>query len=30
MLFERAFKKNPREFWHWVNVGGSYLGVKPQ
>jgi len=30
MLFEQAFKKNPREFWHWVNAGGSYLGVKPQ
>jgi len=29
-LFTRAFKKNPREFWHWVNAGGSYLGVKPQ
>lgn len=30
MLFEQAFKKKPREFWHWVNAGGSYLGVKPQ
>jgi tetratricopeptide (TPR) repeat protein len=29
-LFARAMKKNPREFWHWVNAGGSYLGVKPQ
>ena len=29
-LFDQAFKKSPREFWHWVNAGGSYLGVKPQ
>jgi tetratricopeptide (TPR) repeat protein len=29
-LFDRAMKKNPREFWHWVNAGGSYLGVRPQ
>jgi tetratricopeptide (TPR) repeat protein len=29
-LFNRALKKNPGEFWHWVNVGGSYLGVRPQ
>ena len=29
-LFEQAFKKKPREFWHWVNAGGSYLGVRPQ
>ena len=29
-LFARAMKKNPREFWHWVNAGGSYLGVRPQ
>jgi tetratricopeptide (TPR) repeat protein len=29
-LFEQAFKKGPNEFWHWVNAGGSYLGVKPQ
>jgi predicted Zn-dependent protease len=28
--FERAFQLNPREFWHWVNAGGSYLGVRPQ
>ena len=28
-LFERAMKKNPREFWHWVSAGGSYLGVRP-
>jgi tetratricopeptide (TPR) repeat protein len=29
-LFLQAMKKKPREFWHWVNAGGSYLGVKPQ
>ena len=29
-LFEKAMKKKPREFWHFVNAGGSYLGVKPQ
>jgi tetratricopeptide (TPR) repeat protein len=29
-LFARAMKPNPREFWHWVNAGGSYLGVRPQ
>jgi tetratricopeptide (TPR) repeat protein len=29
-LFEKALKKSPREFWHWVGAGGSYLGVKPQ
>lgn len=29
-LFLRAMKKKPREFWHWVNAGGSYLGVRPQ
>jgi len=29
-LIEKAMKKKPREFWHWVNAGGSYLGVKPQ
>jgi tetratricopeptide (TPR) repeat protein len=29
-LFERAMKQNPREFWHWVGAGGSYLGVRPQ
>jgi tetratricopeptide (TPR) repeat protein len=28
-LFEQAFKRKPRDFWHWVNAGGSYLGVKP-
>jgi Tfp pilus assembly protein PilF len=30
MLFDQAFKKKPREFWHWVGAGGSYLGVPPQ
>jgi cytochrome c-type biogenesis protein CcmH/NrfG len=30
MLFEKALTKKPREFWHWVNAGGSYLGVRPQ
>jgi tetratricopeptide (TPR) repeat protein len=29
-LFKVALQKKPKEFWHWVNVGGSYLGVKPQ
>jgi tetratricopeptide (TPR) repeat protein len=29
-LFAKSMKKKPREFWHWVNAGGSYLGVKPQ
>ena len=29
-LFAKAFKRNSREFWHWVNAGGSYLGVQPQ
>ena len=29
-MFARAFKENPREFWHWVNAGGSYLGVPPR
>jgi tetratricopeptide (TPR) repeat protein len=29
-LFEKAFRKRPREFWHWVGAGGSYLGVRPQ
>jgi tetratricopeptide (TPR) repeat protein len=29
-FFERAFQRSPREFWHWVNAGGSYLGVRPQ
>jgi len=29
-LFEKAMKKHPREFWHWVTAGASYLGVRPQ
>ena len=29
-FFEKAMKKNPREFWRWVNAGASYLGVRPQ
>ena len=29
-LFRTSMQKKPREFWHWVNAGGSYLGVKPQ
>jgi tetratricopeptide (TPR) repeat protein len=29
-FFERGFQRNPRHFWHWVNAGGSYLGVRPQ
>jgi tetratricopeptide (TPR) repeat protein len=29
-LFEKALRKKPREFWHWVGAGGSYLGVRPQ
>jgi tetratricopeptide (TPR) repeat protein len=29
-LIGRAMKENPREFWHWVGAGGSYLGVRPQ
>lgn len=29
-LFRTAIQKKPKEFWHWVNAGGSYLGVKPQ
>ena len=28
-LFEKAMKKNPRDFWHWVGAGASYLGVPP-
>jgi tetratricopeptide (TPR) repeat protein len=28
-LFEKAFKKKPTHFWHWVSAGGSYLGVRP-
>ena len=29
-LFRTAMQKKPKEFWHWVNAGGWYLGVKPQ
>ena len=29
-LFDAAMKRNPREFWHWVTAGASYLGVRPQ
>lgn len=29
-LFTKAMTRKPREFWHWVGAGGSYLGVKPQ
>jgi tetratricopeptide (TPR) repeat protein len=29
-LFDKAMKKNSRDFWHWVTAGGSYLGVSPQ
>jgi tetratricopeptide (TPR) repeat protein len=29
-LFRTSIQKKPKEFWHWVNAGGSYLGVKPQ
>jgi Flp pilus assembly protein TadD len=29
-LMVEAFRKNPREFWHWVTAGGAYLGVRPQ
>ena len=30
MLFAKAFTKKPRDFWHWVGAGGSFLGVIPQ
>jgi len=30
VLFAKALGKKPREFWHWVGAGGSYLGVRPQ
>ena len=30
ILFRTSMQKKPKEFWHWVNAGGSYLGVKPQ
>lgn len=29
-MFSRAMQKSPRDFWHWVGAGGSYLGVAPQ
>jgi tetratricopeptide (TPR) repeat protein len=30
-LFAKTMSgKKASEFWHWVNAGGSYLGVKPQ
>jgi len=29
-LFGRALGKSPKQFWHWVGAGGSYLGVRPQ
>jgi tetratricopeptide (TPR) repeat protein len=29
-LINRAMREDPREFWYWVNAGGSYLGVTPQ
>lgn len=29
-LFLKALGKKPREFWHWVGAGASYLGVRPQ
>jgi tetratricopeptide (TPR) repeat protein len=29
-LFEKAMRKKPRNFWHWVGAGASYLGVRPQ
>lgn len=29
-LFEKALRKNSREFWHWVGAGASYLNVRPQ
>jgi hypothetical protein len=25
-LFTKALQKKPREVWHWVNAGGSFLG----
>ena len=28
--FIKVMTKKQGEFWHWVNAGGSYLGVKPQ
>ena len=29
-LFAKVMARKPREFWHWVGAGGSYLGVRPQ
>jgi tetratricopeptide (TPR) repeat protein len=29
-IFAKVMKKKPSAFWHWVNAGGSYLGVRPQ
>ena len=29
-LFGKALAKNPDKFWHYVNAGGSYLGVRPR
>ena len=29
-LFRRRCRRSRSEFWHWVNAGGAYLGVKPQ
>lgn len=29
-MFAKALGQNPKEFWHWVNSAGSYLGVAPQ
>lgn len=29
-LFDKAMKREPRDFWHWVTAGGSYLGVRPE
>jgi tetratricopeptide (TPR) repeat protein len=28
-LFDRAFAKEPYEFWHMVGAAGSYIGVVP-
>jgi predicted Zn-dependent protease len=30
LLFTKAMTREPREFWHWVAAGASYLGVRPQ
>jgi tetratricopeptide (TPR) repeat protein len=29
-FFTKAMTKNPTDFWHYANAGGSYLGVAPQ